>query len=52
MITKDQASDLSSFVARLKETALQLQTAEWAHDKAKRDYDAFVWKLQKSEQPA
>lgn len=52
MITKNQASDLSSLVSRVKETALQLKNAEYAHEKAQRDYDAFVWKLQQSEEPA
>lgn len=51
MMTKNQASDLGSIVQRVKETALSLQIAQWAHEKAERDYDSFIWNLQYNQQP-
>ena len=45
-ITKDQASDLKNLHERVTATAINLEYAKIAHDKAKADYNGFVWEIQ------
>jgi hypothetical protein len=46
MITKDEASDLKSFIDRAQQTSLDLQMADLANKRAQAEVAGCLWKLQ------
>ena len=45
-LTKEEISDLKSHVDRVRETSLNLQSAQIAHSQAVSNYESFLWKLE------